>query len=872
MRRWTLLLSVLLGLASAAPAQRFGFTRQMLPVDDLRTRSIALGDVDGDGDVDAFVSSAGVPIPGPSRLYLNDGGGVFEDVTGANLPGFLEDTRAVALGDLDGDGDLDAFVGNVGPNRVFLNDGSGVLTDATSTNLPTLSDRTNSVSLGDVDGDGDLDVLVGNGFTAPGGGPPPEQNRLYLNDGSGTFTDATSTNLPALFDFTTSVVLGDVDADGDLDAFTGNHGQPNRLYLNDGTGTYLDVTATHLPPLIDNTTAIALGDLDGDGDLDAFVGNGGFPGWQNRLHVNTGAGVFIDVASGLPSSTDNTWAIALGDVDGDGDLDALVGNQGQDRLFLNDGSGMFTNATATHLPGIPDDTGSVSLADVDGDGDLDALIGTGLPQLFSFPEQDRLYLNDGTGSFSDATARNLPSLVAWTNAVALGDVDGDGDLDAVAGITLAPGKRVLRNDGTGAWTDVTTTSLGFVPTEATADVALGDADGDGDLDLFVANGLPFFSPSPEPVRLYSNTGSGAFSDVTAASLPFGLSVKATCLELGDVDGDGDVDAFVGRSGPNVILTNSGVGSGTFTAANIPYVDYTLDIALGDVDGDGFLDAFVANAGQNRLYRNSGVGPFLNVTGTHLPSMLDTTSSVALGDVDGDGDLDAFLGNGHPFIAFGFPEQNRLYLNGGTGVFTDVTATSLSPFLDHTVAVSLADLDGDGDLDAFVANYSQRNRLLRNDGTGHFADITASSMPNVTDLDLAVAMGDVDGDGDVDAIAGVRGQDRLYTNLTRQLVWRGIPRVGKPLTLDVYGPSWGAWFLAFSTGTASVPIPPFGTLRLDPANLNQVFASLLDAQGRASITFAVPANAALVGASVYWQAVVASPARFTNLEITTLTNL
>jgi hypothetical protein len=327
---------------------------------------------------------------------------------------------------------------------------------------------------------------------------------------------------------------------------------------------------------------------------------------------------------------------------------------------------------------------------------------------------------------------------------------------------------------------------------------------------------------------------------------------------------------VGNSGQNRLYLNGGTGVFTdATATNLPaLIDITFAVALGDVDGDGDLDAFVGNGlgHQNRLYLNAGTGFFVDVTASHLPAGLVETRELALGDVDGDGDLDALVGNGSA-------QPDRLYVNAGTGVFTDVTATHLPAIFEPTNAVALGDVDGDGDLDAFMGNSGQ-NRLYLNGGTGIFADATATDLPTLFDVTFAVAIGDIDEDGDLDALVanGFPARDRLYSNFSRQLTWRAIPRVGKLLTLDLYGPTWGAWFLAFSTGTANVPVPPLGTLRLDPANIHQAFASLLDGAGRASIAFPVPANPALVGASVYWQAVIASPAGLTNLEITTLTNL
>ncbi|HET6204825.1 MAG TPA: FG-GAP-like repeat-containing protein [Planctomycetota bacterium] len=201
----------------------------------------------------------------------------------------------------------------------------------------------------------------------------------------------------------------------------------------------------------------------------------------------------------------------------------------------------------------------------------------------------------------------------------------------------------------------------------------------------------------------------------------------------------------------------------------------------------------------------------------LPAENDSTAALALGDVDGD--LDAFVGNGG-LSASG--AQNRLYLNGGTGALTDLTATNLPAVLDNTAAAALGDVDGDGDLDAFAGNASR--------------------------------------------------QDRLYTNLARQVAWRAVPRAGKPLVLDLFGPGGGLWVLGASLSSASIPLFPFGTLRLDPTTLFIVGGGALDPQGRASLSFLVPANPALVGLSLYWQAAVGPPLLLTNLEITTVTGL
>jgi len=850
-------ISLTLTHPAVARSELLAELHRMLPADASHTQAVALGDVDGDGDLDAWVGNSG-----PNRLLLNDGNGVFAEAATSPQQGALETTSAVVLGDVDGDGDLDALIGTSSAfgggttqNRLYLNDGSGVFTDATA-NLPVDPDWANALALGDVDGDGDLDLLIGNGKAEAEGGSLPEQDRLYLNDGFGVFADATD-RLPTYYDFTHAVGLEDVDGDGDLDVLIGTvdfsfGGKQNRLYVNDGAGFFSDATAG-LPPQTDTTHAVALGDVDGDGDVDALVGNSGC----NRLYLNDGTGVFEDASSGLPPDADVTQGVALEDVDGDGDLDALIANGDaelgsgyQNRLYLNDGGGVFV-AAQPGLPGDLDSSLSVALGDVDGDDDSDLLVGNA----GSGGSQNRLYLNDGNGGFTDATAPP-PTDPDWTHAVALGDVDGDGDADALIGNYLQ--NRLYLNDGTGVFGDAT---AGLPPDSSDSRaVAMGDVDGDGDLDALVGNSA--FAGGAQN-RLYLNDGSGVFLE-SAAGLPAYFD-STRALALGDLDGDGDLDLLIGNGYPDYqdrLYLNDGTGVFAAAPANLPVdFDSTYAIALGDVDGDGDLDAMIGNSGQNRLYLNNGGGILVD-SASSLPAQLDDTRAVMLGDVDGDGDLDALIGNSG---------QNRLYLNDGTGAFADGTA-GLPADSDQTHSLSLGDMDGDQDLDVVIGNWQAQNRLYLNDGGGLFVDATAD-LPVDSNATSAVAVGDVDGDQDLDVLVGnYSHQSRLYTNITRQLAWRGLPRVGKTLTLDLHGPAGAPWFLARSSEPAYIAFPPYGTLQLSPASLTVVGSGWLDAGGLASVNYQVPSLPTLVGGTRYWQALIGPELGFSNLERTTLTDL
>jgi len=200
-------------------------------------------------------------------------------------------------------------VGNGGlsaPNRVFINDGEGVFTD--SGQALGDSDRTTTVALGDLDDDGDLDLIEGNGGV---GGERPD--RVYFNDGTGTFTDSgQSLGVSTTLD----VALGDIDDDGDVDLVTGKQGVNSRVYFSDGAGTFTE-SSQSIPA---SSTSIDLRDVDDDGDLDLVFGSQ----VRTTVWINDGAGSFADSGSEILSQ--NSHSIALGDVDRDGDLDLVISN------------------------------------------------------------------------------------------------------------------------------------------------------------------------------------------------------------------------------------------------------------------------------------------------------------------------------------------------------------------------------------------------------------------------------------------------------------------------------------------------------------------------------------------------------------------
>ena len=289
-------------------------------------RSIAWGDYDGDGNLDLYVSNG----DGTKRLYQNDGDATFTDVASSAGVDDSGNAPGVAWGDYDKDGDLDLYINNFGTaNRLYRNDGSGTFTEVGASASVDDGGSGRGVAWGDYDDDGDLDIYVVN---ASG-----QANRLYSNDGDGTFTEVGSSAGVNDTGDGHGGTWGDYDNDGDLDLYVSNFGQANRLYRNDGAGTFTAVGSSAGVNDSGNGTGVAWGDYDNDGDLDVYVAI-----WAtaNRLYSNDGDGTFTETGSsaGVDDSGNGT-AVSWGDYDDDGDIDLYAALYGTTNLlYRNNGT------------------------------------------------------------------------------------------------------------------------------------------------------------------------------------------------------------------------------------------------------------------------------------------------------------------------------------------------------------------------------------------------------------------------------------------------------------------------------------------------------------------------------------------------------
>jgi hypothetical protein len=390
-------LSLALGLLLAANACG---TNTPWPI---TTNAVILTDLDGDGDLDAFLANGRAEGAATNTVWLNQGG-----VQGGKAGAFADSGQTfgeapyqtAALGDLNGDGYPDALVSTGGWLELYLYQGNaGSLFRVSNAQLNPGPDWSGNMplALGDLNGDGCLDVFAGNccGFGSSNGTqivPHPPSNIVWLNDPQqpGNLRVAQRQATAGTVD----VALGDVDGDGDLDAVTANFTAnvppiagpaTGNVWLNDGTGRFQDNSQRLGAP---THQSVALGDLDGDGDLDAVLGHNAGP---TAIWFNDGQGRFTDSGQALGQA--QARRIRLGDVDGDGDVDALIERLDHGAVYgeiwLNDGQG-FLHDSGQRLAAAYQY--ALALGDVEGDGDLDVFAGG--------PTDIKIWLNDGAGRFS----------------------------------------------------------------------------------------------------------------------------------------------------------------------------------------------------------------------------------------------------------------------------------------------------------------------------------------------------------------------------------------------------------------------------------------------------------------------------------------
>jgi hypothetical protein len=339
--------------------------------DGARSAGAAWGDYNNDGFQDLFVTNQEfLELPGDNFLYQNNGDGTFTRITEGDLVNDGGESVGPIWGDYDDDGNLDIFVLNApGVDVLYRNEGNGTFAKSEKSLIVQNSgDKTWAACWADIDNDGDLDVFVATGSDV--------QNRMYANNGDGTYVEITS----GVFD--DDVFTGhsnganwvDYDNDGHMDLFILNIGSSNFLYRSIVEGNFTKITTGDIVSGTHNSQGSSWGDYDNDGDLDVYITNGGLQGAQpNLLYSNNGDGSFTRITEGeIVELATPTVSSSWGDYDNDGDVDLFLANDQLNFNFMysNNGDGTFTKAFIES--GVP--SFACASADYDNDGDLDIFV------------------------------------------------------------------------------------------------------------------------------------------------------------------------------------------------------------------------------------------------------------------------------------------------------------------------------------------------------------------------------------------------------------------------------------------------------------------------------------------------------------------
>jgi enediyne biosynthesis protein E4 len=388
-------------------------------------------------------------------------------------------------------------------------------------------------------------------------------------------------------------------------------------------------------------------------------------------------------------------------------------------------------------------------ADVDGDGWQDLLV-------TRLGDRVQLFVNRGDGTFADESA-SRGVVASGANGAAFADYDNDGDAD-LALVGDGP-DRLLQNDGTGLYVDVSATAgVAGDPASRGMSATWGDFDGDGLLDLYVTNYMECTGPwttAGEIITnvgyhldvLYHNEGDGTFRDVTSDLPDSDTDAAGFTAAWLDVDSDNLLDLFVGNDFVGVspehnrLWHNDGGGADHWTFSDTSlesgaglYMN-TMGVGIGDVDRDGDFDMALSNIGGNKLLRGQGDGTFVEQhdSGIERPNQgidyFTVTWGSALYDLDLDGWEDLFMAAGNlpqgPEVVVG-KQPNMVFLNDGTGTrFLDVSALTGADDTDESKGAAFADYDNDGDMDVFVVNQAGAPRLYRNEtpgGENHWLEV------------------------------------------------------------------------------------------------------------------------------------------------------
>jgi hypothetical protein len=694
---------------ACGPALTIDFAAPRLSLTAGPLREVVPGDFDGDGKLDLV----GIEESGAIAVARAIGGGHFAPAVASTNDHVL---TQLAVADFTRDGKLDVALASDGSFEIFAGGGDGTF-DTFPIEQVGITGVWFRITVGDFDEDGQPDLILASssGHAA-----------IALAPASGGFAGPTPIALSKGTEVVEAFAVADLDLDGHLDlvAALGNGPAAGLAILfGDGKGA---LSAPHLVTAT-SAAAIVVGDWNGDGRSDLVVSeadSNGVPTGVLSIHLGMSGG---QLQAGSPIAPLSGARLAAADLDGDGHLDLVVADTGgRSAVLFGDGGGGF-GAPVVHSRG---DEG-VFIGDFTGDGTLDLLSSGGATEVL---------VGDGHGKFTDALLLPRPS--AGSGDAQAVDLNGDGKLDLV--FNSIGSVDVLLGNGDGTFREAQPMGPGFARADS---LEIADLDGDGHLDLTV----PTIGQQQNAggVAVWLGRGDGTFGPPAV----FPVDVEPFRHALGDLDGDGKLDAVVYSDGAGGSVTlllgdgRGGFGPGVTTSTD-PSCSDALSILVTDFDGDGKGEVTLA-CFQDMALLKIGMGGGLVTAGTLVTGPVWGQRAV---DWNADGRIDLLVS------AYRSGQILALFGNG------DAT---FQPFVnlgwvDEPGVLALADFDSDGKIDV-AARVADGFAILRQDDQERLQAPLTFGTGGATFHAIA---GDFNSDGKPDLVGDCSAGPSLLSNTSR----------------------------------------------------------------------------------------------------------
>ncbi len=718
---------------------------------------VAIVDIDNDGDLDIYVCN----YTSPNHLFINDGTGKFSDQAATYKVDFIDASLMPSFADYDGDGDLDFYLltNRWHDPKGFPRESPARVKDGRPYILPGLKKHYQITEFG----------------YEPVGRP----DRLIRNNGDGTFSDVTAEARISGRGDGLSATWWDYNDDGYPDIYVGNDfSVADKLYRNNGDGTFTNV----LDQVVPHSTWFSMGadaaDINNDGLFDFMIGDmsstthfmekttmGAMSSklflveksrpaqyMRNALYLNTGASRFMEVAylAGL-AKTDWTWSIKLADFDNNGWTDAYITN----------GSARNTTDSDFKSP------------------DRNMVVGRHMWEYYKdLPprrEQNLAFRNNGDLDFKDVSKDWGLDHYGMSYGSAYADLDRDGDLDLVT-VNLDEQVSLYRNNSmSGNRILISLRGTNSNRYGIGAKVTLETAHG---LQVRRLNPTSGFLSSNEPV-IHFGLGEESSISRLIVNWPSGLRQQFKNLEVNRFftivePTDDSRKKNIVREKNSTLFVATGSTRGIRHTEKV-YDDYARQpllpfklsqlgpgMALGDVNGNGFEEIYLSGSDgeAGALYHRTQNGPYeFNSWDPFYEDRASEDMAALFFDADSDGDLDLYVVSGGVECEQGDEKlRDRLYLNEGGGIYSKAPLDHLPDLRESGSVVAAADFDRDGDLDLFIGGrfipgqYPRipNSHLLRNE-KGKFTEVTDEVAPGLRQAGLVTSAlwSDVDANGWLD---------------------------------------------------------------------------------------------------------------------------